>query len=126
MNFKKLLAVPVLVVGLLLIVQLSRSIVRLGHRGGRVEELQAEVAGLAKEKEELEREKSYRETAEFVEREARDKLRMTREGERIVVLPEGQDEERADLPAGEAGSGESRAESQEKPNWKKWVEFWLE
>jgi len=118
MGLKKLLAIPVLMLGLLIVFQLSRSIISMWGRGGRVEELKAEVAGLEKEKEELEREKAFRETAEFVEREARDKLRMVKEGERIVVLPEGQNEERAE-------SGEPRAESQEKPNWKKWVDFWF-
>ena len=119
MKFKKLLTIPVLILGLLIIFQLSRSIVNIYRRGGRVEELAAVVAGLEKEKEELEREKAFRQTEEFVEREARNKLRMVREGEHILVLPESQDGEKARSEEQEAKSGE------EKPNWKKWAEFWL-
>ena len=119
MNFKKLLTIPVLLLGLLVVVQLSRSIISMSGRGGRVSGLAAEIANLEKEKEKLEREKAFRETAEFVEREARDKLRMTREGERILVLPGGQDEERAK-------SKEPRANNEEKTNWEKWLGFWFD
>ncbi len=122
MTLKKLLTVPALILGLLIVVQLSRSIISIYGRGGRVGELAAEVAGLEKEKEDLEREKAFRETAEFVEREARDKLRMVREGERILVLP---DETRmsADRQADERGTV---VDVQSLPNWKRWVEFWFD
>jgi len=119
MNLKKIVAVPVLTVGLLIVVQLSRSIINMYGRGGRVQELAAEVAGLEKEKQELEGEKGFRETREFVEREARDKLRMMREGERILVLPDSKIS--ADGEQDERG----REVGGEKANWKKWVEYWL-
>ncbi len=118
MNFKKLLTIPILILGLLIVFHLSRSIILMYGRGGRGKELAAEVAGLEKEKEELERERAFRETAEFVEREARDKLRMIREGEKILVLPDGQDEE-------EANSKEQIAKSEEKKNWQRWIDYWL-
>ncbi len=118
MKFKKLLAVPVLVLGLLIIVQLSRSIINIYGGGGRVEELAAEVVELRKEKEELEREKAFRQTQEFVEREARDELRMVREGERILVLPGGQDEESSKFKI-------QSSNSEEELNWKRWIEYWL-
>lgn len=126
MNLKKLLAIPVLLLGLLIVFQLSRSIINMYGRGGRGKELAAEVAGLEKEKQELEGEKEFRQTQEFVEREARDKLRMVREGERILVLPESQDEESSkfNLPAGKVGVQSSKND-EEGANWKKWVDFWF-
>lgn len=120
MNPKKILAIPVLLLGLLVIFQLSRSVINIYGRGGRVGELLAEVAGLEKEKEELEREKALRQTQEFVEREARDKLRMVKDGEKILVLPGTQIN--ADGKQDERGK---TAGVKAIPNWKKWVEFWL-
>jgi len=119
MNFKKLLVIPALILGLLLVVQLSRSIINMYGRGGRVEELAAEVVGLETEKEELGREKEFRESLEFVEREARDKLRMVKEGERILVLPGGQDEEISNIKY-------QISNDEEEANWKKWVDFWFD
>jgi len=119
MNFKRLLAIPALIVGLLVIFHLSRSIVGIYRSGGRAEGLRAEVAGLREEKKELEEEKAFRESLEFVEREARDKLRMVREGEHILVLPGGQDEQIRN-------SKFEIRNDEEEPNWKKWVEFWFD
>ena len=120
MQIKKLLAVPALIFGLFVVFQLSRSLVNMYGRGGRGKELAAEVAGLEKEKQDLEREKAFRETEEFVEREARDKLRMVREGERILVLPN-----EARMGAETDADGRGREVGGEKENWKKWVEFWF-
>jgi len=121
MNFKKLLTIPVLLIGLLIVFQLSRSIVSMYRRGGRVEELAVEIAGLEGQKRELEEDKEFRQTSEFVEREARDKLRMVREGERILVLPDAGQNEKG------LGFGVQGLENEEKTekNWKKWVEYWL-
>ncbi len=118
MKLKKLLSIPILVVGLLLVVQLSRSIISMHGRGGRGKELAAEVAGLEKEKQELEAEKEFRESLEFVEHEARDKLRMTKEGEHILVLPEEQNKETPNTK-------HQTPSNEEKTNWKKWVDYWL-
>ncbi len=121
MNFKKILAIPALILGLLIIFQLSRSIILMYGRGGRGRELAAEIAGLEEQKRELEEDKEFRETEEFVEREARDKLRMTREGEYILVLPsEEQNEKSSKFKVQSSKNGEGT-----EANWKKWVDFWL-
>jgi cell division protein FtsB len=118
MNLKRLLAVPALLLGLLLIFHLSRSIVGLYRSGGRVAGLVGEIAELEKEKERLEQERGFRQTDEFVEREARDKLRMTREGEKILVLPE------SDARGGEEDR-EQKTEDGERANWQKWFDYWF-
>ena len=119
MNLKKIVAVPVLIVGLLLVVQLSRSIISMHGRGGRVKELAAEVAGLEERKQGLEAGKEFRESLEFVEREARDKLRMVKEGEHILVLPEEQNEKNPNTK-------HQTPNNEEKANWKKWLDYWLD
>jgi cell division protein FtsB len=118
MNLKRLLAVPALLLGLLLIFHLSRSIVGLYRSGGRVAGLVGEIAELEKEKERLEQERGFRQTDEFVEREARDKLRMIREGEKILVLPE------SDTRDGEEDR-EQKTEDGERANWQKWFDYWF-
>jgi len=119
MKVRSLLLVPALVVGLLIVFHLSRSIVGLSRSGGRVAGLVVEITTLEKEQEELRREKAFRQTEEFVEQEARDKLRMVKEGEHILVLPGERNEEKAN-------SKEQRANSEgTKTNWKKWVDFWF-
>jgi len=118
MNFKKLLAIPALILGFLIIFHLSRSVVGLSRGGGRVAGLVAEIAALEKEKEELQRERAFRQTEEFVEQEARDKLRMVKEGERILVLPEGNARDREE-------DRKQKTENRKEPNWEKWFDYWF-
>jgi len=118
MQVRKFLAIPILILGLFVVFQLSRSIISIYGRGGRAVELVAEVAGLEEEKKELEQERAFRQTSEFVEREARDKLRMVKEGERILVLPEEQNKKTPNTKHQTPNNGV-------RANWKKWVEFWL-
>jgi len=54
-------------------------------------------------------------TADFVEREAREKLGMGREGERVVVMP---DEKQVE-------SGELKVESGKVENWRLWRKLYL-
>lgn len=83
------------------------------HREGltRVESLKAEVGELEAERKVLAEEKVYRETAAFVEKEARDKLKMVKEGEHLLVLPE----KLPVLGAAATASGESTP-----PVWRQW------
>lgn len=82
----------------------------------RVEALKTEVGELEAERKGLEEEKAYRETAAFVEKEARDKLKMVREGEHLVVLPE----KLPVLGAEASASGERVA-----PVWRQWWEVFF-
>lgn len=119
MNLKTLAATPLLLLGLFLVFHLSRSLWGMYHRTDRVGELKNEIQKLREEKSRLEEEKAFRQTAEFIEQEARNKLQMTKEGERIVVLPQKDTE-----PTAEKRGTTTPAPAQ-KPNWQKWVEFWL-
>lgn len=118
MNFKKLAAIPVFLLGLFICFQLTRSIAGLWRGGGRVEDLQREVWELEEEKKLLEQKKAYYQTPEFVEEQARNKLQMTKEGERVVILPRSVVEERG-LKGLKEGEGVLK-----KGNWEKWVDYW--
>ncbi len=105
--------IRIIVVGisLFVVVSLSQSVWRLWKKqdfvGEREMALVQEKALNAKLKQEFEE----AQTPEFVEREAREKLGMTREGETIVILPKSQ------IP------NPNDQEKQKEPlisNWKKW------
>lgn len=78
--------------------------------------MRREVLSLKAERERFSAEKAYRQTPEFVEEQARNKLQMVKEGERVVVLPRS--------AVGERG-GEGQEGTLEKRNWERWVEYWL-
>lgn len=58
---------------------------------------------------------SYSQTSEFIEKEARDKLFMTREGEQKVLIPKEAEDKRGNFSVGE-----------NDPNWKKWWNLFFE
>jgi len=120
MQIKKILAIPALILGLVIMVHLSRSIIDIYGGRGRVFGLREEITTLEKEKTELEGEKSFRQTVGFVEREARDELRMVREGEKILVLPKKQNEKSSKFKVQSSKNGEEA-----EANWKKWVDYWF-
>jgi cell division protein FtsB len=120
MRWRKLAAIPLLLLGLFLVFHLSRSLWDIYHRTDRVGELKNEIQKLREEKSRLEEEKAFRQTAEFIEQEARNKLQMTKEGEHVVVVPQKDTESNA------KGREKTTTIPTQKPNWQKWVEFWLE
>ena len=77
-----------------------------------VEQAREKVAELEAEKEGLEAEKEYYQTAEFVEEEARNRLNMSRPGEAVVVMPEQSSE-----------TVEARVLADSEPIWRQWVEY---
>ncbi|MBN1263659.1 MAG: septum formation initiator family protein [Candidatus Pacebacteria bacterium] len=96
--------------GLLMISGLLRNIFRLFRAEKEVGRAQEELARLQAEQEELLQKREHVESEAFIEKQARDKLNMAKEGEVVVVLPPdlGQtQEEEALLPT---------------PNWQKWLE----
>ncbi len=110
---KKLITLVILVIGVSLIVNLTRDILRLLKAGEQVERAQKTVEGLEKEHQELVEKKEYFESEEFIEEEARNKLNLSREEETIVILPPNV-EEMSQWMKQEGG------EEEELPNWKRW------
>lgn len=95
-------------VGLLFIVNISRSIYDLWLRHDIVAEREEVKNSLKKENEELQKELARVQSPEYIEDMARDKLNLQKEGEVVVVLPEI------------SASPEPQTEITINPNWKKW------
>lgn len=110
---KKLIPSLIIIFSLYLIVSLSREIVDLIKKEKIIEEEQVKLEKLEVETQVLREQLDYVQSEEFVEKEAREKLGLTKEGETIVILPEDF-EEIVEL-------SQKGIEPEELPNWKKWL-----
>lgn len=107
------------VIGLFTVISLSRSVWRLWRKQDVVGERQVVLEREKAVNDRLKKELEEAKTPAFVEREAREKLGMVKEGETVVIMP--------NPPAGEAGDKlpmpNERAEEKTAEaisNWKKW------
>jgi len=99
--------------GLYLIVSFSRSIFDLYQKSKEIEKERLKVEALKIKNEELKKQLEYVRSQEFLEKEAREKLGLVREGEVVVILPENFKEA--------IGNDYSQTEKdKEVPNWEKW------
>lgn len=108
---KRIISFIILIVGIGLIINFSRDILRLLKTGDRVQQTQLRVEELEKENLELRGLKEYYQSEEFIEEQARNKLNLVREGETIVILPPNVEE---------LIGWKEEEKPQEVPNWKKW------
>lgn len=104
--------------GVILSVNLFRSVFDFLGLKDRLTEAEERVAELQKEQGELEKEYSYKTSAFFLEREIREKLNMAKPGEIVVMVP---------LEELKEASGEAKPLPEVKiapePAWKQWVEL---
>jgi hypothetical protein len=100
----------VIVVGMVMAVKTSENVMRLWKAGKGVENTRIKVKEAEKENESLKKRLFEVRSDDFVEREARDKLGMGKEGEMILILPE--------MNKLEASSAKDSEERQE--TWRKW------
>ena len=82
----------------------------------RVENAQREVTRLQKEQDEIKKKLEVASSPAFIERVARDKLGLAKEGETVVVLPS---EDFLKTLSPNFGTQEDELP---KPNWRKWIE----
>lgn len=108
-----------LVLGLYLIVSLTRNIFSLVKKGEEIKEQNLKLEKLRQKNLELKAELEYVKSSEFVERQARDKLGMAKEGEQVVVLPKNVEEIVLDKEK-DKDKGE-----EELPNWKRWYRLFF-
>lgn len=111
---KKILFITITIILLLIINNLVRSIYDIWQKKDFVAEAEKELIFQKQENQRLKSELSYVQTPEFVEKEARDKLFMVKEGEKRVLLPKEGDEVAI----------ENFPETN-LPNWKKWLELFF-
>ena len=99
-------------------INLLRSVLETRASLGRLNRLQEEVSKLAVSADSLKKEVAYKESTEFLEREARDKLGLVKSGEVLVVLPDSDSVLVDNVP--------TPPKVDKTPNWKKWKKFLLE
>lgn len=95
-------------ISFVLVISLTRSVMSLLAKRDIVQTQKGELARLEAENRLLEDALSQAQTPEFIERTAREKLGLVKDGEVVVMLPQGQEREST------GAAGESI------PNWKKW------
>ena len=83
----KWVQILIILVGIGLIVSLSRDILRLLRSADELKLAAQKVEELQKESESLAQKKEYYQSESFIEEEARNKLNMVKVGETIVILP---------------------------------------
>jgi len=108
---KRLINLLILIIGISLIVSLSRDILRLLKAGERIKLAEQKVSQLEKEQPELLGKRQYYQSEEFIEEEARNKLGLSRPGETIVILPPN---------VGEILGQKEKTSEKEIPNWQRW------
>ena len=98
--------------GVLVVFSLGRRVWKNLEGVRRIAALKKEISCLIEENKRLKRELERRESLEFVEREAREKLGMVREGEKMVVLPRGE---------GKEGGAPAFGPSRKVSYWREWA-----
>lgn len=110
----RILNLGVTLISIILIVTLSYSAITLQSRKGILFEREQELGKVQKEHEDLTRKLAQASTPEFVERAAREKLGLLKEGEQVIIMPKPQ---AADTTANPPESN--------LPKWKQWWELFF-
>ncbi|MFZ5366071.1 MAG: FtsB family cell division protein [Patescibacteria group bacterium] len=113
----KLIPGILLIFGLYLIVSFSRDILSLLEKSKEQEKEQLKLEKLEIKNEELKKQLEYVKSQEFVEKQAREKLGLAREGEVVVILPEN---------VGELVKPKEEKKEEELPNWKRWLKLFFD
>lgn len=102
----KLVNLIILMVGIFLIVNLTRSIIELLRAGDKIKETENQVAQLRYKNDELKKRLSEVQSPAYLEKIAREKLGLAKEEEVVVILPPYQPP--------------SKTQEENLPNWQKW------
>ncbi len=113
---KRFIQTVIVVIGIGLIISLSRNIYRLLKADDQIELAQEHLEELEREHQELVQKREYYQSEEFVEKEARNKLNMSKPDEIVVILPPnlGQTEERKEFNS-----------TVKTPNWQRWLKLFF-
>ena len=92
---RRLYQLTIIVIGLFIIYGSSRNIIELWQQKQRVWKIQKEVKELEVEEAELKKKLEYYRSDEYVEKVAREKLLLQKEGETVILLPQGQNQDQS-------------------------------
>lgn len=118
-EFKAYLNIVYIIISLLMLVSLTRNIIKVREAKERLKEKEDRIEKIRKENEELSQKVDMFKSDEFVERQLRDKLGLAREGEMIVVLPDDETIRKF------APNDEKEEEILPDSNWKKWFKLFF-
>jgi len=106
----------IIVIGVSLMVNLSRDILRLVKVGEQVQQAERVLERRQRENEQLVVQKEDYTSDEFVEEMARNKLNMAKEEETVVILPENM---------AELLGRKKRQLAKNSPSWQQWWELFF-
>lgn len=97
-----------------LIINYSLQIAKLWQSGKRIGEKKKELSLIEKKNNEFKESLEKVQSTEFIEKEAREKLGMSKEGERVVIMPQ-------------VGTNLEFTNEQisNEPNWQKWWQLFV-
>lgn len=117
---RRLYQLTIIVVGLFIIYGSSRNILELWQQKQRVWKIQKEVKELEVKEEELKKKLEYYNSEEYVEKMAREKLLLQKEGETTILLPVQQNEiQNSNIKI----QNEEDNKQKEPPIWERLVEL---
>lgn len=104
---RKIIFIIAIVILVLIINDLVRSLSDIWQKKDVVAQTQKELDFQKQENQRLKSALSYSQTQEFIEKQARDKLFMVKQGEQKVLIPQ-------------ESESSQEAQKDNDPNWKKW------
>jgi len=104
----------IIIIGIVLIINLSRSILDLSNRSGLVGDAQERLREVQEENAKLREQYRHVQSDEYIEQVAREKLGLGKEGETVYVLPKMNE---LDI--------KQKAEATPFPIWKQWLNIFL-
>lgn len=110
---KIILLLTTLLIGIFLIINLSRGVIEAWQSGNRVAIEQKKVDSLKAENQRLKSKIDYLKSDAYVEKEARDKLNLAKPGETVVILPKEQLEKQI--------AEKQKEKKGPPPPWKQWT-----
>ena len=118
-KFKSSLKYVFIFLFIFLSLSLIRNIIKISQAGKRIEEESRKVSKLEEENTELKKKIGEVSSEDYIEKELRDKLGLTKEGETIMVLPD------ESVIKSLAPKPEKEEETLPDPNWKRWLKLFL-
>lgn len=111
---KKIISFIIILIGLYLIFSSGKSIIYLLSTGKKVDEAKDNLVKVQKENLNLKKQLQIVKSPEFLEKTAREKLNLTKDGETLVILP-------TTIPLLE----NEKKSPDHTPNWQKWYSLFF-
>lgn len=112
---RKIIAIGILIFETYLIISLSRSVWDLWQKQAEIEKVSEKVEKLKRDNEKLQSQLDYVKTDEFVEKQAREKLRLVKPDETAVLIPQSLLQQ----------ATASATPTPVPPNWEQWMRLFL-